>query len=521
MLPKRRAQRAVSRAVNLPAPVGGWNARDSLANMGPLDAVYMTNMVPSPTSVDVRMGYTEHATFTGQCETIFYYYGGNSQKTFAAVSNAGGKIYDITNPGAVGAAVKSGLTNARFQYTNSANTAGAFMTMVNGADKRLLYDGTTWTQDGDATHDITGVDSATFINVNLYQNRLWFAQENTLCAWYLGTQAISGAATKFDISSFCPHGGNLVALGTWTMDAGYGMNDMLAFITSNGDIVVYQGTDPSSATTWSMIGVWWLGSPIGMRPFVKFKGDLAIITQDGVIPMSSALQSSRLDPKTAISNKIQYAVSLAISEHGSNFGWQLLPFPRENLLILNVPINEGSAQQQYVMSTIQRSDGGYAWCNFTGWEANCWELVGDDIYFGSDGFVALAWNTNGDNGTNIQADCLQAFNAFGAQGAQKRFTLLRPTVLTSGSPAIDVGLNIDFNLDPPTTPLTFLATNYASWDSANWDAGIWGATLNVQNQWQGANGIGYWAAPNYSSASDGIETKWVNTTIVFESGGIL
>jgi len=38
-VPQQR--RAVT--ASLPAPIGGWNARDSLAEMNPLDAVQMVN----------------------------------------------------------------------------------------------------------------------------------------------------------------------------------------------------------------------------------------------------------------------------------------------------------------------------------------------------------------------------------------------------------------------------------------------------------------------------------------------
>ena len=43
---------------SVPAPVGGWNGRDSLANMQPLDAVQLINWYPTPTDVTMRKGYS-------------------------------------------------------------------------------------------------------------------------------------------------------------------------------------------------------------------------------------------------------------------------------------------------------------------------------------------------------------------------------------------------------------------------------------------------------------------------------
>src|ERR1700761_7824812 len=40
----------------LPAPVGGWNARDPIAAMRQTDAIYLDNWWPTPSSVSVRLG---------------------------------------------------------------------------------------------------------------------------------------------------------------------------------------------------------------------------------------------------------------------------------------------------------------------------------------------------------------------------------------------------------------------------------------------------------------------------------
>ena len=52
---------------SLPSPIGGWNARDSLASMSPTDAVVLNNFFPTPTDVTLRKGYTNISTgITGQ-----------------------------------------------------------------------------------------------------------------------------------------------------------------------------------------------------------------------------------------------------------------------------------------------------------------------------------------------------------------------------------------------------------------------------------------------------------------------
>jgi len=507
------AKRAVSRPISLPSPVGGWNARDALPNMGPLDAVVLTNWFPASTECTLRSGYSRFATGFGnaQVETLMAYAGGTTNKLLAI---AGGSVYDITAGGATGAASLTGLTNSRFGYCNISNSAGTtYLCMANGADGPRLFDGTTWTT---PTITGTGLTSTKLDSPITFQNRMWFIETGTMNVWYLGTQAVSGSATKIDLSAYLGKGGFIIDHATWTIDAGDGVNDHYVVVTNKGQVIVFQGTDPSSASTWAMRGVWDIGGTIGKRCLYKYAGDLLVICQDGLLPMSQALQSSRINPKVSLTDKIQAAITQAISTYGSNFGWQTIYVPRINQLWLNVPISTGSNVQQFVMNTITG-----AWCNYTGWNANCWEMYNDIPYFGGNGFVGKAYDTFADNGANINGFGLQAFNSFGSAGMLKRYTMSRPILRSNGFPAIYAGINVDFNTSEPVTSLTYSPSTYGAWDSAIWDSATWGGDLNIVQNWQGLNGVGYYAAPIVKVACSGIQTTWVSTDVVVEQGAIL
>lgn len=506
--------RQVSKTVTLPSPVSGWNARDSLTAMGPSDAVTLTNWWPLTTECMVRQGCTEWTTgISGQVESLMVYAGGNVEEMFAV---AGGSIYDVSSAGAVGAAVVSGLTNSRWQWTNIATAGGNFMYIANGVDTPYLYDGSTWASiTGVSTPAITGVTTTDLDTPIVFKNRLWFIQDNSLKTWYLPVNSIGGAAAAVDVSAVAQYGGYIVDHATWTIDAGQGVDDYYVIVTSMGEIIVYQGTDPSSANTWALKGVWRLGHPVGSRCLFKLSGDVLMISQDGLIPLGSALQSSRVNPRVALTDKIQQAVSSAVGAYGGNFGWQLLYFARENMLIMNVPVQEGQDQQQYVMNTITKS-----WCNFTGWSANCWALYGDQPYFGGNGTVCQAWSGASDTGSNINASALQAFSNYGTAN-QKRFTMMQPMFRANGSPAVSSGLNIDFMTDISPASLTFTAPTYGVWDVGLWDVALWGGDLSVIRNWQGATGLGQYAGIVMQTATNSIETHWVSTTIVYEVGGVL
>ena len=511
-------QGTAARVASIPAPVGGWNARDSIANMDPLDAVQLINFFPTVNNCVLRGGSTNWATgMTGQVQSLFVYNGGSSTKMFAVVGTPDLKIYDVTTAGAVGSAAVSGLTNAICEYINITTTGGNYLYACNGIDKPLLYDGTTWTSiDGSSTPAITGVTTTTLNNVTLFKNRLWFIQKDTLKAWYLPTSSIGGAAQVLDLSAIAKFGGHLVDFDTWTIDAGYGVDDNIVFITSNGEVIVYRGTDPASDATWALAGVWKLGSPIGTRAMLKWGGDLLILTYDGLMPMAQSLQSSRLDPRVALSNKIQGAITAATTDYGGDHaavGWQIVYTAKNNAVWINVPVAEGQ-QEQYAMNTITTS-----WCQFQGWPANCWEIYKDDPFYGGNGVVVKAWNsTYADGSSNISTNVFQAFNYFDSRGVKKYFTRARPSIFTNGAPAIYVGMNVDFDVEDTAASISLSPSAVGLWDAGTWDSSNWGSGLQITNNWQGITGIGYSGSIQLKSASSGLQIEWASTDIVYQTG---
>ena len=117
------AQQRRATATSMAAPIGGWNARDSIAEMSPLDAVTLTNMFPTPSDVQLRYGYSQYSTgITGQVYSLMNYSAPTTEKLFAV---ANGVIYDSTNSGAA-TSVFTGLANSKFQHINISNTGGHF-----------------------------------------------------------------------------------------------------------------------------------------------------------------------------------------------------------------------------------------------------------------------------------------------------------------------------------------------------------------------------------------------------------
>jgi hypothetical protein len=60
----QKSKQNTANTTSVPPPIGGWNARDSLANMNPLDAVQLINFFATPTDVTMRAGYTVSSVIT-------------------------------------------------------------------------------------------------------------------------------------------------------------------------------------------------------------------------------------------------------------------------------------------------------------------------------------------------------------------------------------------------------------------------------------------------------------------------
>lgn len=499
-----------------PAPVGGWNTRDSLAAMSPTDAVILDNFFPNSTSVDLRNGSDTWATgFATRVQTLMSYASPTVNQLFGADSTG---IYNITAGGAIGAAVTV-LTLGYCQYINFSTAAGAFLLSVNGLNKLKLYDGAVWTDiDAVSVPAITGIVTTSIIGINSFKNRIWFVQRDSLDVWYLPVASIAGAAVKFPLSGLFVRGGYLMAMGTWTIDGGSGTDDFAVFATSEGEIAVYQGTDPASPTTWALVGVYYIGEPIGRRCFVKYGGDLLFMCKQGLFPLSKALQTASIDRTVALSDKISKSFSQAASSFGSNLGWQTTVFPSPNMLLVNIPAYVGSASYQYVMNTLTQ-----AWCRFTDWNASCFFVWKSRLFYGSENSVIEAWVGPNDNDSNITGVALTAYSYLNAPNVIKHFKLIRPVMLTNSSYDLYVGIAITFNNDDVDyTVVPASLTGGALWDVAVWDVDMWGSGPTTDENWNSLTvNPARACAAKLKITTKLASIQWISTDYIYETGGML
>lgn len=506
----------VSGSQSFPAPVGGWNARDALADMKPTDAITLENWFPKTSYVEMRGGSLDYATgMSGTGKTLAIYNKFSGASEMYAITESG--VYDVSSAGAVGAS-KAARTDGKHQWVTFGDGTNQWLIMLNGVDKPLYYDGTTWTAvDAVSTPALTGITTTNLIGVNIHKGRLFFIAKNSLSFWYLASGVAGGALTQFSLAGVAQDGGYLMAMGTWTIDSGNGPDDRAVFVTSEGEVLVYAGTNPSSATDWGLIGVYKIGKPLGRRCLSKIAGDLLIITQNGVFPMSAAIQSETIDYKLAISFKIENAFNEASRSYGENFGWKVQLYPTQSALLVNVPISEDGVHEQYVMNTITKS-----WCKFKNWDAEDFAQFNNELYYVDGTKVVKAWTGTADNGANITYYGKCAFTYFGDMIHIKKYKMFKPVLAVNGSVSFLTDIDVDFSDNLITGTATYTVTSDAVWDSAVWDSSSWVASLEIVQQWSSpASYQGRCAAGKIKIDSNNLSAQWLANDYIYEKGNLL
>lgn len=525
-------QQADNKITSVPAPIGGLNARDSLAAMPELDAIVLQNFWPQPYGVSIRKGWQDWILIPASPEvgTVATWSGEDgSQKLFAW---AAADMWDVTTRGAtLTVPGVTSLTNAYWQTVGMTNTAGAHLLAVNGADDGIVYNSAGYHRlvlgDGITAYTWKNLDPKDAIQLTFHQHRLWAVEVDSARGYYLPADAIYGEMSAFDFGPLFSKGGYLSFLATWTIDDGSGAEDHLVAVSSTGYAAVYSGIDPNDPANWKLVGVYYTGAPVkGRRSYAKVGGDLFILTQQGVVSMAGLVTSTTINAvkQSFPSDKIQFLMSELIGDYGDLSNWQLSYTPKINMLICNVPVTVPGGNIQLVSNQITN-----AWAQFTNMDAATWTTFNDQPFFGTyDGRVCIAWegyldgaDTAGQGGTSIIAIAQQAYSYLNSLGTQKQVGMYRPSFIVGQDVVFNTAIVYDFatqDLAPPEGQDA--GPSAARWDAALWDSALWYGGVKPQRNWVQAQGMGVAASIAIAAASNEA-ALWVSTDYSYRLGGLL
>lgn len=498
------------------SPTGGWNSFNARDNMPETDAVILDNFFPEMSYVRLRNGYTTHCDTGAGAHNVGTLMTYNSGTTSVLLAACNGHIYDVSTN--VPASLVAGKGSDIWSFTNYRSSGSKLLAAnASGLDKPIVYDGATI-----ADVAVTGVTDTSLSMVHIYMLRTFYVQKDTLSVWYTTAGAYQGALTEFDFGPLCTKGGSIAAVNTWTRDNGFGgSDDLFVVVTTEGEVLLYSGTNPGDASAWSMSGRFVVGTPVaGPHCVVSTGPEMILLCEDGFQPLSQylSLGESRAT-MTNLAQKINKDASDAVQLYGSNTGWQGLLYPRGTALYINIPVDTSAGTYyQYVVNTATGS-----WCRYTGMNATSWAVFNNAPYFGgTDGKVYLSDNGPADGASDIVGEICTAFKYAGSRGVQKRFTLARPVLQVSGNLRYTMDVATDFDTSETLPTVSFNYSSGSLWGTGLWGTSIWGqGNTSLFRRWSSVSGLGFASAVRLKVSTQSIAVKVNSFDIGFEMGGLL
>jgi len=319
-------------------------------------------------------------------------------------------------------------------------------------------------------------------------------------------------------------GGQLLYGTNWTYNAGYDISDYLVLVTSQGEVLVYQGYNPDNPETFTLQGVWFVGEvPAGRRSFTSFGGELFILATLGVVPVSKLVNGQVATAFDTASALIQPVLSEHFNRDRKLFGWELEVMFGEQYLLVKTPEDQFGNHIFYVMNL---STG--AWATVSKMPMLCTAQLNTTLYFGTaDGRVCLAFvgDTDGggvqdEDGAPIVGRYQSGFSDFGAPSRLKIYHLARPVFVSRGAPSVAITVATQFESFIPEVDANFKRNEASFWDGDSWDQCVWSGGPSTYGAWVGLQGMSYYGALTMR-LSGVAKTQYINTTLTLRQGGVM
>lgn len=419
-------------------------------------------------------------------------------------------ISSMVDNGATGYLIVGTVTGTGF-VDNELITGGGGSATVNGLIQNLFV-------------AFTGVSTSNLSYVWSYKSRLFFIEENSMNAWYLPIDAIGGAAVKLPMGGLFKLGGSLLFGASWSLDTSGdgGLSEQCVFVSTEGEIVVFQGDNPAVAATWSRVGTYQIGKPLGPKAFIKAGGDLVIATSIGFVPLSQAIQRdiAALSP-AAVSYKIETEWNNFVAlRAGSN--WCCEVWPSSQMVVVALP----TVNYQPATMLVSNARTG-AWAEYTNWDGNCLKVFNDRLFFGSQNGRVVEANVSGaDEGNTYTGLWVPLFDDRRTPESLKIALNGRAFMRGPKEPSPTVNCQFDYVYTSYSTGSAPVIAEGSEWGVGIWGLSVWGSAtaLNNYNQWVSMAGSGYAFAPDVQITSGFVvplDTELIRFELSYDGGDIL
>lgn len=483
-----------------------------------------TSYIPTTTGAVTRAADVYDESVKSPVLRMWTYKSGTVEQFF---SSTAANIYDITSvadPDIIPTPKVSGQSAGYYATAQFGTAGGDFLYAVNGADDALLYDGTTFKPiNTSSTPAITGVATNKFSFVWSFASRLFFIEKNTMNVWYLPVDSIGGAAKVFSLAGVFQEGGSLLMGGKWSMDSGDGLDDKWVVVSTQGEVAVFQGTSPDNADTWQKVGIYKVTPPMGMNCQMQAGGDLLLGVEDGIVPISQAV------------NKDEAALSLASITAAiepewkkeviarRTLPWEIMKWPTNNMMVVSLPVVDEGIQPYCFVANLETG----AWTKFTGWETRSLCRFGIFGFFGTnDGTIHQMDVGGSDDGLPYVCSYVGLPDHLRSPGVFKIIHSARATFLSNVPFIPKISASVNYEIKLPTPPASVANFSADEWDSGLWDVAKWDSASApmVSTKWVSIGASGFVASAQIQ-VTCGVtplpRTELVAFELLYERGSVM
>jgi hypothetical protein len=394
--------------------------------------------------------------------------------------------------------IKSGQLSGNYVASQLANQSGDHMLVANEAGDYLLhFDGTAWltfnasqiNADPAITPPPSCIAGHNLTYVWKYRGRFFFIEGGTMNAWYLPTNAYQGRILQIPLAGAATKGGKLLCGFTWSIDAGDGIDDKCVFMTDQGELLIFTGSDPSTAANWRQEGRYATSTPLGMNCHQAIGGDVLIATVDGIIPISASItkDTSQLE-LASITRAIKPMWRQEVNAKRA-LPWTMMKWDEYGALFVSWP---GGIPGSYTLGLVNIATG--AWARYTGWDAMCFGRLRADAFFGTqDGKIVQMDRTGTDNGVPYTCIMVGGWEMFSSQSATVVWRQARASFAARAGEPFQPQLSATTDYVVVIPPPPSAAPDPGLLDV--WDQGLWGPTPGFTPPWTPSNPYPAQAAP--------------------------
>lgn len=331
MIRRRIAQQArarggagMARDIDVPLPLKGMFADAATAEVSGAYAAKLENLRTNGVSIKMVLPWgLVHA-----------------ENTRRRVPYEFGPASHYINLGSVNAEA-SGASIARAMAENtSVGYISAQVLMADGVGMPLRYDGAQFANAAFTT--ATGVAPDQFDGVLVHHDRPYFWRHEGKLEFYYGdVGAVQGPLTLFPLSRLGNITGQIASMVSLTQDASENLNDSLCIITTTGQIVIYEGTNPGDAAEWRLAGRLRAAPPVSRFGFTNVGGDIWMLTSAGLVSVLDSARQGVMALVGGLARPIGEQIKRLLATGGE---WQLHTSARGEYVIVN-HFRDGVAQQ--------------------------------------------------------------------------------------------------------------------------------------------------------------------------------